>query len=226
MKTQIHLLSFLIALIFLNGCAIAPVATSFESARLVKPGKVQAAILYSSYSMNVEQYDYPTQNGTTTSDEDNTTFETLNNNYGVKIIFGGERTNIGIHYEQLQVPDGEIVLNYFSLEPKFRLSENKSAFSIPVVVYFSDSDVWEIQLTPTFLFTFSDDKYVELNLSPKAILFLSQAPMFSLSLGLGLSSDLSQWAIRPEVGYSVSTSPESYSGILHVGAGTSINFGK
>lgn len=224
MKTILSILTAGIALSLFTGCAIAPVATSFESARLVKPGKVQAAIVYSSYSAEVEHRTYSFQNGALNSHDNGSTFETLNNNYGIKIIAGGKTSNLGFHFEKLVSPRGGGI-NYFSVEPKFQLSENISAFSIPVGIYFSNGGAGVIQLTPTFLFTFSDDKYFEFNLSPKALVYFNSAPMFSIAAGIGLSSDLSQWAIRPELGYTISTSSLSTSGILHVGAGVSINFG-
>jgi hypothetical protein len=227
MKNKINILfAILIGIGLISSCTpIAPVCTSFDNAKMIKKGDVESSVMYSSYSCErITGF----QNF-----NEVTSWATCNNNYGFKINVGGDNMNCGFHYENMQIPgESKFSINYLSVEPKFSLIQDKSAFSIPIGYYFTKEGGNLFQLTPSFLFTFSDDNYVEFNLSPKFIILCNPSAsvnpflfMGSLSAGFGFSSNIKKWAIRPEIGYTVGIPDVSY-GIFHYGCGLTLNFGK
>lgn len=221
-----------LAILFQSCVSVAPVTTSVESARLVKEGKIEGSVTYSNYKE--KEYEYKTYidgNGNYHIDKGEGSMQTMNNNYGMRIVVGGKKANIGFHYEKMVARDHEFTVNYFSIEPKFKIRDtpkSASAFSIPLGVYIpNEEDATPVyQLMPAFHFTFSGSKYFEFNFSPKMLFILNNFPSYpflNMTAGFGFSSDLSKWAIRPEIGYSVYTGGKS-SGILQTAVGLSFTF--
>ena len=110
----------------LQGCTLmAPVTTSVESAKMISKGKVEGSVIRSAYSSNVYQFNSSTDMWGNLHINTTKTWGTLNKNYGFRILKGGNKINIGFHYERMKCKNCEVILNYFSIEPKFRLKEKK-----------------------------------------------------------------------------------------------------
>ena len=79
------------------------------------------------------------------------------------------------------------------------------AINVPVGFAFGEdlevSDTWHIH--PTLLLTLPISKYIEFNPSAKVLIpFQSeQETLVAFNLGIGVSTNLERWAIRPEIGF-------------------------
>lgn len=94
--------------------------------------------------------------------------------------------------------------NYLEISNKYKLKEGKMSASIPVGVYVFDKDETPLfTLEPRIIYTFSQNDQFEFNLIPKAHIFFGDVINYlpGINLGLGFSSNLNKWAIRPEFGY-------------------------
>jgi hypothetical protein len=211
---------------------MAPVMTSVESGRLVEEGKIEGSVMYSNYKEKETEYEYYfDSNGNFHEQEGESKMQTMNNNYGARIVIGGKKSNVGFHYEKMINRDHDFTVNYFSIEPKFRIAQSRtsaSAFSIPIGIYVPDEEGENpvYQLMPSFHFSYWGSKYFEFTFSPKMLFILNNfpsPPYLNMTAGFGLSSDLSKWAIRPEIGYSIYTGGEQ-TGILQTAVGLSFRF--
>tara|TARA_B100000809_G_scaffold266716_1_gene330948 strand:- start:2430 stop:3068 length:639 start_codon:yes stop_codon:yes gene_type:complete len=187
-------------LFILIGC-VAPINTTFESAKLLNKGGIELQGSYSKYRFI----------------EDVEESISANANYGVAIGYGvSDRYSIKLRYEKvnssfgnLDIDEGEEGLsdafdyNYIEFTNKFSLWEDRIAFSIPISAYLNDIQSF-YQIDPRFFFTFGQGDHFDFTIIPKAHFIFFDGDTYvtpALSLGIGLSSDLSKWAIRPEVGF-------------------------
>jgi len=130
-------------------------------------------------------------------------------------------------------------ITHLSFGIKYKLLKNKSAIYIPISFTKIDNDSEIIkQIEPTYIHTFSF-KYLEINPSIKALIPLDSNTkdyllayklipldsntkdyLLAYNLGFGISSNLSKWVIRPEVG--ILTSPLREGSIPHMSIGLSL----
>lgn len=197
--------SFLCAILF--SCAFAPVNNQYEKAGTLKKGNLELAGSFTGYSV--------AGGGESGSS---------NNNFGFRVGYGiSDKFDLKLRYERL-IPaagfnsdfngDEEIkAINYFSIVPKFALIPEKLSLLVPVSHY-SYKEVFNGEefnaslnsITPQLIYTLSNAKNkVDFSFGLKGDCFFGEggASLFmGTTAGAGFSSDLSKWAIRPEIGAS------------------------
>ena len=189
MKTMIIIRNFLIpmiAVVSLFSSCTAPVNLNYESARMLNKGQAEVQGGVSTYSMENQS---------------------INTNYGGKLGFGiTNRYNLKLRFEAIVPPKShlynEFSWTYFEIDNKISLNENL-ALSLPICFYASeDGDGYSV-FDPRLYITMRHENTFEFTIMPKCHVFLGDgiAPMPGISLGLGLSSDLNKWSLRPEIGY-------------------------
>jgi len=195
-----------------TGC-VAPFS-DLQSAKLLGKGNVEVTPSYTSVSV---------------SDEGQT--EHIQNHYGAQIGFGlAKFMDLRLRYEHISatVDEESVSANVIGFGPKFRLAKNWLAFYLPIGFAFGGdvedgSESWQIH--PTLLATVPVGKYLEINPSAKIMIpFSSDAfdTLYAFNLGLAISSDVSKWAIRPEVGICTSFEGGSF---LQFSVGLSLGSG-
>lgn len=207
--------SILIALIAgigaLSGCA-APFA-ELQGARLAGKGKVEVTGSFSSVSF-AEGGD---------SGE-------IQREYTAQLAAGaGEHTDWRFRYTRIGPPGdgGEGGVNVIGIGPKFALRRDRAAIALPIgFAIGEDIDVGDtFQFHPTVFVTIPAARGFEVNLSGKALIALTGGNLgLAANLGLGLSSDLERWALRPEVGVLKYTEGDGY--VRHLSLGLSYNLGR
>ena len=189
---------------FLYGC-FAPVNLTYESARTLNKGEIDLQGNYSSYYGS-----------------DDFEFHNYNNNYGIKIGYGiKDRYTMKVRYERLTLTKSDFeflsidfsdelikAINYFEIENKLKFKNSNIALGIPMGYYsinFNDKTTDGIfAFDPRVYFTFfSKTNKIELNLIPKAHIFIGEDLGLNpgISVGLGFSNNLNKWVIRPEFGF-------------------------
>jgi len=210
MKTKLIFIALLALL--LSGCVVVPVNLSYESARMLDKGQIQLQGSYARYNAVKD------------------TSANLCNNFGFAAGYGvTEKYSIGIRYEHLDMSPafGDIFdnedledfskitkMNYIEVNNRIRIKEDFIAIGIPAGLYLvndvtetaEDFNSWGyFFIDPRIYFTFfAKTDVFELSIVPKAHIiagFLGAQFIPGISLGIGLSSDLDRWAIRPEIGY-------------------------
>ena len=177
-------------LAFLTGC-VAPFS-DIQSAKLLGKGNVEVTPSYSSVSVTSE--------GET---------EHVQNHLGVQAGFGLlEFMDLRVRYERITGDLDEeesFGVNVIGFGPKFRLAKNWLALYVPVGFAFGEDievgETWQVH--PTLLATFPFGKSFELNPSAKVMIPLKKNELdtlYAFNLGAAISTDVSKWAIRPEVG--------------------------
>ena len=196
-----------------SGCvSVAPVNSSFESAKTLGKGNVELAGNYSSYSVRGTNYEGEKESYKT------------NNNFGFRLGFGvGEKVDLKFRYERLVPADKESReevkgVNYFAFTPKFAIYKKYIAGFTDAGMYTyrandgSYSDVvWFV--SPRMAFTYPSGKYFDLTISPKLDFYLGDGVSvnWGVNLGCGLSFNLDKWAIRPEIGIMKSFDDKTFS---------------
>lgn len=174
--------------LFFTGC-VAPLNTSFESARMLKQGEMEFMGSYARYSTG-----------------EGSELEHSNSNISARAGIGvTDKFNIKMRYARLMPPMSESdAVNYLALEPKFTILQDHIAAVAPFGAYFAGGDS-EFFVSPKFLFTYpSANNKLDVTFGTKTDIFFNDWDVYlGLNLGAGFSSDLSRWAIRPEVGYLV-----------------------
>jgi len=219
MKTKIILL-FLIS-VLLVGC-FAPLNLSYDSAKTLDKGQIEVQGAYSRYY----------------APNDSLPSTLINSNYGFSLGYGiTKRYTLKFRYEYISpssifkdVFDSKdynnlFSLSYFEINNKLQLAKENLAISLPLGAYFYNRSVLKgglgliMAFDPRLYITFfRSSKVFDLTIVPKAhILFGSGFGGLTpgLSVGMGFSSDLDKWAIRPEIGYDA---------FLSFGIGANINF--
>lgn len=228
MKTRTFLIVLLTAT--LTGC-FAPVNLTYESARMLDEGQIELQGSYSRYYvLNDEEVETANLNnnfgfaaGYGVSDKYTMKirFEHMDMTPDFNTIFGdddGENDDIWNDLEKM---------NFFEINNRIRLKEDVLAISVPVGFYFYTSFDTEnpsgfgyFSIDPRLYLTlFGSSDIFELTVSPKIHVLVAGfggiAAYPGISLGVGLSSDLNRWAIRPEI---------AYDRFLSFGVGASFNF--
>jgi hypothetical protein len=201
----ISLLFFISALLF--SCAFAPVNNQYEKAGTLKKGNLELAGSFTGY----------------TAIGGGGSFNT-NNNYGFRVGYGiSDKFDLKLRYERLMPGGGHNSadflnkesskgVNYFSLVPKITLVPEKLSLLVPLSHYsFNDefdrdkSKAGLNSIAPQLIYTFSNAKNTaDFSFGLKADCFFGYGggggALLGTTVGAGFSSDLSKWAIRPEIG--------------------------
>ena len=195
----------------ISGC-FAPLNSVFDNATIPQKNELRIIGSYSGY------YGPDTEEG----------LVQLNNNLGFSLGYGfSDKFNLNFRYEYLNVKYESDFwginvaaekVNYFGLSSKINLKKDKIALGVPVGVYFSDGEYFGVVLDPMLYLTLRTSNKFELNVIPKVHIGTQDISIMpGLSMGLGLSKNLDNWAIRPEVGYD---------GCLYFGMGMNFNIRK
>jgi hypothetical protein len=223
MKTKLVLLGLMS--ILMAGC-FAPVNLSFDSAKTLNKGQIEVQGMYSRYDVT----------------NDTLATALINQNYGISVGYGfTDKYTLKARYEYIdptitfQKIFDEIneefnemnSMSYFEINNKLMLIDNTLSISLPLGAYFYNTKAIDIKNGGMGWFSFDPRVYVtffrstnifELSLVPKLhVLFGTFGGYVTpgISLGIGLSSDLDRWSIRPEIGYDK---------FLSFGIGASVNF--
>jgi len=176
------------ALAFVTGC-VAPFS-DLQSAKLLGRGNVEVTPSYSSVSL--------------TADGDT---QHIQSHYGVQAGYGlFGFMDLRLRYERIDatIEEESIGVNVFGFGPKFRLLKNWLALYVPVGFAFGpdveSSQSWQVH--PTLLATWALGKSIEINPSAKAMIPFQgdTGTLYAFNLGMALSTDVSKWAVRPEIG--------------------------
>jgi len=214
----------LILLIFVSGCvSMAPVNSAFESARTLEKGEFEFMGNYSSYYLRGED------------ENDEKVTEKVNNDYGFRFGFGiSNKMDLKLRYERLlpvlQEDKDELNgLNYFAIAPRYGFIKDKLTGGLDVGVYTytykeDGSSDQSFFLSPKFMYTYPVNEKFDLTLYTKLDIFLSDGfTLWGLTANCGISSDLSKWALRPEIGMMLDVS-DSSNIYFTWGAGLLFNF--
>ena len=206
MKT-IFVLSILVTIL---SYSCAPVFSDLQSAKLVGKGNFET-----------------TPNFTTTSFSDEGETDHVQNHFGVQFGYGlSNRIDLKARYEYIAIPyeDETLKANIFGIGPKISLLKDRIAAYVPVGFAFGgDVDgIDEFEIQPTLLFTVPVGKYLEINPSVKGI--IGEEFYCAFNLGLGLSTNLNRYVIRPE--YGILLNPGESGMVGQFSIGTTIYFSK
>jgi len=223
MKTKLVLLGLMS--ILMAGC-FAPVNLSYDSAKTLNKGQIEVQGMYSRYDVT----------------NDTLATALINQNYGISVGYGfTDKYTLKARYEYIdptitfQKIFDEIneefnemnSMSYFEINNKLMLIDNTLSISLPLGAYFYNTKAIDIKNGGMGWFSFDPRVYVtffrstnifELSVVPKLhVLFGTFGGYVTpgISLGIGLSSDLDRWSIRPEIGYDK---------FLSFGIGASVNF--
>jgi hypothetical protein len=223
MKTKVVLLGLMS--ILMSGC-FAPVNLSYDSAKTLNKGQIEVQGMYSRYDVT----------------NDTLATALINQNYGISVGYGfTDKYTVKARYEYIEPTitfqkifdeiDEEFnemnSMSYFEINNKLMLIDNVLSVSLPLGAYFYNTKAIDIKNGGMGWLSFDPRVYVtffrstdifELSVVPKLhVLFGTFGGYVTpgISLGIGLSSDLDRWSIRPEIGY------DNY---LSFGIGASVNF--
>lgn len=184
--------SFMAIIVLSLPSCYMPVNALYETARPLGEGTIELAGMYTGYSA-----------------------EDVQKNFGFRGGFGiSEKADIKIRYEYLQ--NSYETGQYLSLIPKYSfVCKNNYAIAVPLSMY-SVKDISDIgyeekgseeyfSIAPTFLVSLDlKAGKIELTSGFRTEIFVDAEikPIYGISSGLGFSSDLNKWAIRPEIGFS------------------------
>lgn len=198
---------FFCAVLF--SCAFAPVNNQYEKAGTLKKGNLELAGSFTGYSV--------TGGGESGSS---------NNNFGFRVGYGvSDKFDLKFRYERLipangfnpDITEGDEIksINYFSIVPKIALIPEKLSLLVPVSHYsYSYKEVFNGEkvygslnsITPQLIYTLSNEKNkADFSFGLKADCFFGEGEasvLMGTTVGAGFSTDLSKWAIRPEIGAS------------------------
>lgn len=205
---------------FFFSCAFAPVNNQYEKAATLKQGNIELAGSFTGYSAGGV-------GGTVAT----------NNNFGFRAGYGiSDKVDLKFRYERLSPRDGfdsEDVfdegnitgVNYFSIIPKFALIPEKLSLLVPLSHYSFKEEIDGKEnsgtmnsIAPQLIYTLTSAKNKsDFSFGLKADCLLNNngggGVLLGTIVGAGFSSDLSKWAIRPEVG------------ALFIGGGAYLSYG-
>lgn len=167
--------------------ACAPPFSELQSARLVGVGHKEVTASYNTVNAGYQSQSAHVQNEVT-----------------AQAAFGvGANTDIRARFDAINTADGSF--QALSAGPKFGLVKDAVALYLPVGIGWGGEveSARTIVLNPTILATRRFDRHAEMTGSMKYYWWLhntNEPKLFAWNLGLGLSSDLDRWALRPEVG--------------------------
>lgn len=189
MKHAMKIPLLLQAVISLGLVSCSPVFSDLQSARTVGQGRVEVTPHYTSASVS-----------------DGESSESIQRHIGLQAAIGiTPRFDIRIRYENAWLEgagfgDGISIL---AVGPKVSLLENHIALSVPMGRALGEGTLESWQIHPTLILSLPaiPDK-IDVTLAPKYLMRLcGECENFiAVNMGLAISSNLRNWAIRPEFG--------------------------
>ena len=177
----------LITMAVVSAAACTPPFSELQSARLVGVGHREVTAGY-----NTVNAGYSGQNAH------------VQNEVSAQAAFGvAANTDIRARYDHIATANGSF--HALSAGPKFGLVKDAVSLYLPVGIGWGGEmeSARTLVLNPTLLASSRLDQHAELTGSMKYYWWMhntNEPKLFAWNLGLGLSSDLDRWALRPEVG--------------------------
>ena len=173
-----------------------PVFSELQSARTVGAGELEAT---AGFSSNFSVFD----------DEGKQYNEHAFDHVGVHLAYGlADRVDMRARLEYIWIDNGSDpggTYNIFGMGPKGAIVKDRLAVYLPVGFAFGEeiektADTW--QFHPTLLLTLPINDHFEFNPSGKVLIPINSEmeTLIAFNIGMGLSTDLSKYAIRPEFG--------------------------
>ena len=175
------------AMAFVFAAACTPPFSELQSARLVGVGHREVTASYNTVNAGFQGQNAHVQN-----------------EVSAQAAFGvSANADIRARYDHIATVDGSF--HALSAGPKFGLMKDVVSLYLPVGVGWGGEveSARTLVLNPTLLTTGRFDQHAELTGSMKYYWWLhntNEPKLFAWNLGLGLSSDLDRWALRPEIG--------------------------
>lgn len=208
---------FLLNILF-SAC-FPTVMQTHESAKMVKKNEIEASANYSFYK-NLSSAD-PSYIKNHNLGVRTTYGISEKHNIGLRYQYISDKNApyydgmnySGINYEdfiEFQIEFHETNhIHFIEINHKISLKKDKIAFSTPIALHRATNNTsikTLVELKPRFYFTFANKKNtIDMSIVPQGRFGLiggvPLAGIPSLSLGMGFSSDLDKWAIRPEISY-------------------------
>jgi len=191
------------------GCA--PVFSDLQSARLAGKGHSEVTPSVSSVSFSSEGES-----------------EHIQNHFGVQGGYGiSEQADLRFRYERIEVDTGggdPYGVNVLAFGPKIAIGQQRAAIYLPVGFAFGGG-IEEVSDTiafhPTILFSIPANQNFEMNPSAKLLVPTNDSDLLvAFNLGAGISSDLTKWAFRPEVGFLFNPGEDGH--FLHLSVGVTV----
>jgi hypothetical protein len=179
-----------------GGCFHPPMA-NMQSARTVVGSQVRIAPYYSAIDQDIDDAASGESEG---RDADE---------FGMLLGIGaGDGTEFQLRYDRFeQAQDGDGGYNFTSLGLKMAAVKNVLAFTVPLGFYWGDdiSTLETLEIDPSVIATLPLGDRFEATGAVRAIVPVNPdlVQRIVVNLGFSLSTDVSRWAIMPEVGYSV-----------------------
>ena len=186
----VHVNAAALAVWSLTGCL--PTSANLQSARTIDKGQNRIT----PYVFQIDEAEPDGRDGR----------EHLATAYGVLLGWGtGDNSELQFRFEHQKFDGEDDGVNFYSLGPKFSNGGEWFAFILPIGVYAATvvPTFSTIQLQPGIILTAPFGRYAELTGASKVIVPL-ESPEFSwgvVNLGMSLSSDVTRWAVMPEVAY-------------------------
>jgi hypothetical protein len=206
--------------VIFGSCTILPVGSHFESAKTLEKNQLQVRGNYDRYSAS--------------ADGDS---EKTNYNFGGTVGYGVcHNFDVKLRYERMnafkddEFPDVDpISINFIGISPKYMVIEDILSVKLPFNYYFNtesgDEAFKEWAIAPAVLGTLPVNENFDLTGGIQYQHFFENEieNFLGFSLGLGFSSNLEQWAIRPEIGLQLPMANQSTG--VEFADYTAINFG-
>lgn len=208
MKQAFRLPLLLIILCMASCSSMLPVNSYFEKAGTLQKGATEISGHATGYS--VSHFDRT---------------ERAASSYGLRVGHGiSNRTDLKFRYERQTYTDHFDnrlkSVQYYSFVPKFAVEPGKLAVALPISTYLTRYQIegttyneTYTSITPWIIYTATTrSNKADLSLGMKYDLIFGGEgnTFFGGFLGAGFSSNLSKWAIRPEVGVSLSDRKETF----------------
>lgn len=191
-----------------SGCLVPPMA-SLQGARSAEKSQLRITPFYSAVDVT---------GGDETVDE----VGQQANTYG--LLFGaglGGNSEFQVRYDRIDIEDVDADYNFTSVGFKVGAAENIIALTLPVGFYWgNDISVAEtFQFEPGVLLSAPLASSIELNGGLRAILPVDPdlVQRIVLNGSVSLSTDVSRWALMPELGYSVAIDDSDAEALLSYG---------
>lgn len=209
-KEYLPLASILMATLLFTSCASTlPVNSYYEKAGTLKKGGVEISGSATRYSVShFDRTEFNSQGGG------------FRAGYGVS-----ERFDLKLRYEKQKVStnfDGRLrEYNMISLVPKYALLPGRISIMLPVSRFSNKNQSYDTRysekytsVSPVLLFTLTDRKKladVTMGLKSDFLFGTEESTWYGGGfIGAGFSTNLDKWSIRPEIGFSRSSSNETF----------------
>jgi hypothetical protein len=187
-------LFYLSAKYLVGSCALAPIGSHYERAQTIQKGDLQV-------SGNIERYD-GLQDGN---------YQESNYNYGGVLGYGiCDKFDLKLRYQRMvgfdevYGEDEPAKHNFFSISPKYMLIDRKLSVKLPLNWYHSAQEENIVfAIAPAVLGTLPISENFDLTGGIQYQHPFEEAfdGFFGLTFGIGASSNMDVWSIRPEFGW-------------------------